>query len=158
MGQEIERKFLVDKEKWQEIEKPQGEYYRQGYFSTDPHKTIRVRSTPQVGYLTIKGPSKGAVRLEYEYEIPKIDADELLDRFPLSVLSKIRYKVSYKGKIWEVDEYLEKNKGLVTAEIELEEATEKFHAPDWLKLEVTGQKEYYNANLTLHPYAEWRDD
>lgn len=155
MGKEIERKYLLDHEKWQQVEKPAGELYRQGYLLTDPQKTIRVRATPSRGFITIKGITVGATRSEYEYEIPLSEAGELLDNFAAAVLSKIRYKIAYKDKIWEVDEFLEDNAGLIVAEIELESEEEAFEIPEWIGKEVTGEKKYYNANLTITPYKDW---
>src|SRR5688572_10570117 len=102
MGLEIERKYLVDRNKWQLIDKPTGQLYKQGYILTDPTKTIRVRLTTDKGFLTIKGLSMGATRPEYEYEIPFDDAKELLDNFSMAELSKIRYKIIFDSKLWEV--------------------------------------------------------
>lgn len=156
MGQEIERKYLVDKNKWQKLDKPSGQLYRQGYLLTDPNKTIRVRQTTNKGYLTIKELSIGATRPEYEYEIPFDEAKELLDQFSVSELSKIRYKISFDSKIWEVDEFLEDNNGLIIAEIELNSEEENFNIPDWLEKEVTCEEKYYNSNLTIKPYKNWK--
>jgi CYTH domain-containing protein len=155
MAQEIERKFLLDLTQWQQVEKPAGEHFRQGYLVTDPQKTIRVRLTDTTGYLTIKGISTGATRLEYEYEIPTEEAKELLDNFAISELSKIRYKITYHNKVWEVDEFLGANKGLFVAEIELQSEDESFDLPTWVTNEVTGEEKYYNSNLTTHPYKNW---
>lgn len=156
MGIEIERKFLVNKELWNECEKPAGEFYRQGYLLTDPSKTIRVRQTSDKGFLTIKGISVGASRSEFEYEIPFDEAKELLDQFSVSELSKIRYKILFEEKLWEVDEFLGENEGLMVAEIELKSENEKFKLPDWIGKEVTGEDQYYNSNLTLNPYKNWK--
>ena len=156
MPKEIERKYLIDLEKWGEVSKPTGQHYRQGYLSTDPQKTIRVRLTDTTGFLTIKGISVGATRLEYEYEIPAADAKELLDNFSASELSKIRYKIKFAGKLWEVDEFLGDNAGLFVAEIELMEEGEVFELPGWVTREVTGDEKYDNANLTINPYKTWR--
>lgn len=155
MAQEIERKFLLNLSLWQQVEKPKGEHFRQGYLVTDPQKTIRVRLTDTSGYLTIKGISVGATRLEYEYEIPLTEAKELLDNFAVSELSKIRYTINYHNKIWEVDEFLGANEGLLVAEIELQSEDESFDLPAWVTKEVTGEEKYYNANLTTHPYKSW---
>jgi CYTH domain-containing protein len=155
MGKEIERKFLVDQDQWKKIEKPAGQLYRQGYLLTDPGKTIRVRLTDTNAYLTIKGLSIGATRPEYEYEIPLADAKELLDSFSISELSKIRYKINHQDKIWEVDEFLGDNKGLIVAEIELKNEDESFDLLGWINKEVTGEEKYYNSNLTLTPYKNW---
>lgn len=156
MGQEIERKYLVDQSKWQQIDKPAGQLYRQGYLLTDPTKTIRVRQTINKGFLTIKGLSIGATRPEYEYEIPLEEAKELLDNFSISELSKIRYKILLDKKVWEVDEFLGDNKGLIVAEIELISEDENFSVPNWIDKEVTGQEKYYNSNLTIEPYKTWK--
>lgn len=155
MGVEIERKFLVNHEKWEEVKKPAGEFYRQGYLLTDPKKTIRVRQTSDKGFLTIKGISVGATRAEYEYEIPFAEAKELLDQFAVAELSKIRYKISIDNHIWEVDVFSGKNEGLIVAEIELKSEDEKFGIPDWIDGEVTGEEKYYNSNLVTKPYKDW---
>lgn len=156
MGQEIERKFLVDLNKWQQIDKPTGEYYRQGYLLADPNKTIRVRLSSENGFLTIKGLTIGAKRSEYEYKIPVEDAKELLNKFSGLELSKIRYKITFDNKIWEVDEFLGDNEGLIVAEIELLSEDENFSIPEWISREVTGDERYYNSNLAVEPYKTWR--
>ena len=156
MGIEIERKFLMNPEKWEHLEKPLGEFYRQGYLSTDPTKTIRVRQTSEQGFLTIKGISVGATRKEYEYEIPLEEAKELLDQFSVAELSKIRYKISIGNHVWEVDEFSGKNAGLIVAEIELTSEDEDFEIPDWIGREVTGVEKYYNSNLVTEPYENWK--
>jgi adenylate cyclase len=155
MGQEIERKYLIHAEKWKQLDKPAGQNYRQGYLLTDPQKTIRVRLTDTAAYLTIKGISVGATRAEYEYEIPKQDAIELLDKFAISELSKVRYKIDYHCKVWEVDEFLGDNAGLIVAEIELKSEDESYDIPDWIAQDVTGEDKYYNSNLTKHPFKNW---
>src|ERR1700709_2836380 len=117
MGVEIERKFLVNHQKWAKVIKPEGTPYRQGYILSDKTRTIRVRTTGKAGYITIKGASAGISRKEYEYEIPVSDGNELLDNFALSELKKIRYCIDFESKVWEVDVFLNDNEGLITAEI-----------------------------------------
>ena len=155
MGVEIERKYLIRMDHWQKINKGKGIYYRQGYISTDPEKTIRVRISDKSAFLAIKGISRGARRLEFEYEIPIIDAKELLNEFSVSTVSKIRYEIEYKGKLWEVDEFLEDNEGLIVAEIELDTENESFELPGWVGDEVTDDEKYYNSNLSINPYKVW---
>ena len=155
MVQEIERKFLVDHDKWRQIDKHKGQLYRQGYLLAEPNKTIRVRQTPEKGFLTIKGLTIGVTRPEFEYEIPIDEAKELLDHFSVSELSKIRYKISFENKIWEVDEFLGDNLGLIVAEIELTKEDEIFKIPDWIGKEVTDENKYYNSNLTIVPFKNW---
>lgn len=155
MPQEIERKFLPDQEKWAKVPKGTGSFYQQGYLLTDPGKTIRVRVTDTSGYLTIKGKNNGAVRLEYEYEIPREEAIELLAQFADCSLSKLRYRITVGNKVWEVDEFLDQNAGLIVAEIELQDEHEAFELPDWVAVEVTGDERYYNSNLSIKPFSNW---
>jgi adenylate cyclase len=155
MPLEIEKKYLVNKQKWNETDKPKGQFFRQGYLLTDPNKTIRVRLTDTKSYLTIKGLSVGATRPEFEYEIPKDEAEELLDMFAISDLTKIRYKILFNNKLWEVDAFLGDNAGLIVAEIELENEDEVFDLPNWIDNEVTGENKYYNSNLSVLPYKNW---
>ncbi|MFC5270825.1 CYTH domain-containing protein [Adhaeribacter terreus] len=155
MPVEIERKFLVDKTLWGKLEKPAGNLFRQGYLHADPEKTIRVRVTDTTGFITIKGATSGTSRLEYEYEIPKKEAEELLDNFAENGLTKFRYFMPFQGKTWEVDEFLAENEGLMIAEIELHSEDETFEKPAWIGAEVTGQKKYYNSQLSVNPYKNW---
>jgi adenylate cyclase len=155
MPKEIERKFLINHTKWEQVKKPIGDFYRQGYLLTDPNKTIRVRLTNTSAFLTIKGLSVGATRPEFEYEIPMQDAKELLDNFAISELSKVRYKINFSHKTWEIDEFLGDNLGLIIAEIELKSENEAFDMPNWIDREVTGEQKYYNSNLTIVPFKDW---
>lgn len=157
MPLEIERKFLVHPENWEALEKPVGKNLRQGYLLTDPSKTIRVRETSEKGFITIKGISVGATRPEYEYEIPVAEAKELLDQFAVSELSKVRYEIPVENHIWEIDEFFGDNKGLIVAEIELLKEDEHFLIPDWIDIEVTSEEKYYNSNLTINPFKNWKN-
>jgi adenylate cyclase len=154
MGVEIERKFLVLGTEWQAG--LLGVEYRQGYLSADSERTVRVRLAGEQGYLTIKGASTGASRLEFEYPIPADEAVQLLKllcRKPL--IEKIRYRVSYAGLTWEVDEFFGDNHGLVLAEIELDHEEQTFELPPWAGQEVTADSRYYNACLAERPLASW---
>ena len=155
MNVEIERKFLVHPDKWKDLTKPEGELLRQGYLLSTPEKTIRVRVSGQQGFLTIKGISVGAKRDEYEYEIPLEDAEKLLENLCLSIVSKLRHKILYHNKLWEVDVFLDDNEGLIVAEIELKSEAEAFDIPGWIKAEVTSDNRYYNSSLSLNPYKKW---
>jgi CYTH domain-containing protein len=156
MGIEIERKFLIDHKKWQLLSKPDGTHYRQGYLASDDKTTIRVRIAGEHGYITIKGITTGFSRREYEYEIPVDEAAELLDNFALSEIEKIRYRIIFEDKLWEVDEFLGDNSGLIIAEIELESEDEVFQNPDWITGEVTYDDRYYNSNLSRYPFKSWK--
>jgi CYTH domain-containing protein len=155
MGTEIERKFLVNTEKWASAPKGTGELYQQGYLHTEPGKTIRVRLTDTSGFITIKGRQTGLAQPEYEYTIPRGDAQELLDLFCTAIVIKVRHKVVVEGKVWEVDEFQGHNKGLLLAEIELDTEDETFVLPDWAENEVTSDKRYSNARLVTNPYQSW---
>jgi adenylate cyclase len=155
MGKEIEKKYLIDHAKWQNTLKPAGEFYRQGYLLAERGKTIRVRLTEKSGFLTIKGKMSGITTPEFEYPIPMADAVELLDTLCTSELSKIRYKIDFHGKLWEIDVFLGENEGLIVAEIELESEDETYDLPHFIAQEVTGEKLYYNASLSIHPFQKW---
>ena len=153
MALEIERKFLLNNGAWR---KEQGVMYRQGYLNSVKERTVRVRIIGDKGYLTVKGISRGAVRAEYEYEIPGVEAEAMLDNLcEKPLIEKMRYKIAYKGFVWEVDEFCGENQGLIVAEVELESEDQKFEKPEWIGEEVTGDQRYFNANLIHHPYCRW---
>jgi len=152
---EIERKFLVDPEKWNRQQKPDGVLIHQGYLSHQDGLTIRVRIAADQGFLTIKGETTGISRMEYEYAIPVEDAHVLLERHCKHALVKIRYTLQVHGKKWEVDEFLGYNEGLLMAEIELESESEQFSLPDWIGKEVSGDERYFNSSLSKKPFTQW---
>ncbi len=154
MATETEKKFLIKNENWRKLGTTQ--QYCQGYLSSKPECTIRIRITGDKSFLTIKGENTGDTRLEFEYEIPAGDASEMLQTLchkPL--IEKNRTKIPHKGFIWEVDEFFGENKGLILAEIELEHTGQTFQKPDWIGEEVTDDPRYYNSNLVTFPYSLW---
>lgn len=154
MGIEIERKFLVTGAQWRLLGEPV--LLRQGYLSTDPARTVRVRVEGGQGVLTIKGKNRGATRGEWEYPIPHDEATELLDTLcPAPLVEKFRTRVTVGNHVWEVDEFLGANKGLLVAEIELAAEDELFLLPDWVGAEVTGEARYYNSSLIQQSYSTW---
>ena len=154
MPQEIERKYLVKGEDWRVP--GTGVPYRQGYLSTVPERTVRVRLIRDKGYLTIKGISVGASRAEYEYEIPAGEASEMLDNLcERPLIEKTRYRLEHHGLTWEVDEFDGDNAGLIVAEVELDDEDQAITLPDWVGKEVTGERRYYNASLIAEPYTGW---
>jgi adenylate cyclase len=156
MGLEIERKFLVDHKKWEQVEKPIGIPYKQGYMLQDNQHTIRVRVSDRKGYLNFKNKVSGVSRKEYEYEIPLDEGLEILNAFTTNGTEKMRYIIPFKGKTWEVDVFSGDNAGLIVAEIELKNESEEFEKPDWVTTEVTYDGRYTNASLSIHPYKDWR--
>jgi adenylate cyclase len=154
MGVEIERKFLVLGDAWRALGEPV--LLRQGYLCTDPMRTVRVRIEGGQGVLTIKSKSVGATRGEWEYPIPLDEAAELLDRLcERPLVEKTRRRIGHAGFVWEVDEFLGENAGLVVAEIELPSEDSVFERPAWVGQEVTGDKRYYNSSLIRNPYSTW---
>lgn len=157
MATERERKFLVDKTMWLQLEKPPGKRLRQGYITCDPSKTIRIRVAEENAWLTIKGATTGFSRTEIECALPLAEAMEMLEHFAVSEISKTRYEIPFAGKIWEVDVFEGTNEGLIVAEIELESEAEYVEKPAWITAEVTADKRYYNASLSIHPYTDWKN-
>jgi len=154
MPQEIERKFLVKSEDWRMP--GTGTPYRQGYLSTAPERSVRIRLIRDKGFLTVKGVSVGTTRAEYEYEIPAGEAIEMLDNLcERPLIEKTRYRIEHQGLVWEVDEFDGDNAGLIIAEVELDREDQAIALPGWVGKEVTGDPRYYNANLIAHPFASW---
>ncbi|UQV47576.1 CYTH domain-containing protein [Janthinobacterium lividum] len=154
MGIEIERKFLLAGDAWRGL--GQSVLLRQGYLSSARERVVRVRIEGEQAMLTIKGANVGATRGEWEYPIPLADAAELLDGLcEQPLIEKYRHRIEYAGMVWEVDEFLGANAGLVVAEIELASEDQPFDKPDWIGAEVSGDARYYNANLIRHPFSQW---
>ncbi|MCE9543248.1 MAG: CYTH domain-containing protein [Verrucomicrobia bacterium] len=158
MGVEIERKFLLSEKAGYDAWRlgVEGVPYAQGYLSRGTGRTVRVRIAGAKAFLTIKGPVTGISRTEFEYEIPVADARQLLPLCDGPVIEKIRHKIPHGRHIWEVDEFLGENAGLVLAEVELADEGDAVEMPVWIGREVTGDPRYYNSNLTVHPYRLWR--
>jgi len=153
---EIERKFLVVSEAYKNdaVRK-----YRivQGFLNTDPERTIRIRIKGELGFITVKGKSNksGTTRFEWEKSIDLSEAKNLLNLCEEGVLEKYRYEVKIGKHVYEVDEFHGVNKGLVVAEIELQNEGETFIKPKWLGEEVTGDIKYYNSQLSQKPFSAW---
>ncbi len=152
MGIEIERKFLVTGEGWR-----CGEGLRicQGYLNRDKQRTVRVRVMGDEAFLTVKGLSQGATRVEFEYPIPRADAEAMLALCDGPCIDKVRRIVEHEGARFEVDEFFGDNAGLVVAEIELTHEDQPFARPAWLGDEVTHDARYFNSSLAERPYRLW---
>lgn len=153
---EIERKFLVSSNRYRKLASRKS-ILVQGYLNSDPERTVRVRLKNQTGYIAIKGKSceGGLSRFEWEKEISKQEAETLLELCEKIVIRKTRFEISVADHLFEVDEFTGPNNGLIIAEVELSHKNEKFLKPDWLGREVTGEKKYYNSNLSKHPFTNW---
>jgi len=155
MAQEVERKFLVKGEFKSLATKALR--ITQGYLSSVPERTVRVRIKGEKGYITIKGigNNSGASRFEWEKEIPVEDVNQLLKLCEPGIIDKTRYLIQAGIHTYEVDEFYGDNDGLIVAEVELKDEFEDFIKPNWLGKEVTGDKKYFNSMLMKMPYKKW---
>lgn len=154
MGIEIERKFLVKDDSWKDQVR-ESQVMKQGYLVTDRNTTVRVRVAGEKAYLTVKGATYGLSRSEYEYEIPVMDAEGMLQFCPNVPVEKTRYLIEHAGMTWELDVFEDQNKGLIMAEIELESEDQEIELPDWVGEEVSGDERYFNGYLSSRPFSRW---
>ena len=155
MSVEIERKFLTTGDGW----RSEGDRtrIRQGYLRADAKGSIRIRIVDDQAILTLKGPTQGISRSEFEYEIPSGEAEAILKDLCVGAgIEKWRTRAPWGDHVWEIDEFLGDNKGLVVAEIELTQADEPFEKPEWLGEEVSHDPRFFNASLAHQPYCEWK--
>ncbi len=157
MATEIERKFLVVGDF--SADARDSERIVQGFLSSVPERTVRVRKRKNHGYLTIKGlgDATGTTRFEWEREISAEEADDLLALCEPGIIDKTRHCVPFGGCLFEVDEFHGDNAGLIVAEIELSHSDDPVPTPPWLGTEVTGDTRYYNSTLSAHPYRLWKE-
>ena len=156
MALEIERKFLLRSDEWRALAASRV-LMRQGYLSSGSDSSIRVRIAGELAWLNLKAKRSARTRLEFEYPIPRADADEILRELcngPL--VEKYRHEILAGPHVWEIDEFIGDNAGLIVAEIELGGEDEGFDRPAWLGSEVTEDERYYNFNLARRPYREWQ--
>jgi adenylate cyclase len=154
MAVEIERKFLVTSDAWRMGST--GTLYIQGYIAATSKSTVRVRVAGDTAYLTLKGKVANLSRTEFEYPIPVADAHQMLSQWcaPL-IVEKTRYQIPVGSLVWEVDEFLGLNRGLIVAEVELSSPTQEIMLPDWVGAEVSHEARYYNSSLAQAPYSTW---
>ena len=164
MGIEIERKFLLTSDAWRTAARnvlPMAQGYLNGLAVVDSgamNTSVRVRIQGDTARLNIKSRELGSTRQEFDYDIPMADARALLALCIGGIIHKRRYLVKHAGHLWEIDEFLGENTGLLVAEIELESAEEGFVRPSWLGVEATHAQRYYNLALASRPYSHWRED
>ena len=155
MALEVERKFLIAGDFKSFAKK--SVRITQGYISSAPERTVRIRIKGEKGFITIKGigSASGVSRYEWEMEIPLAEALDLLQICEPGVIDKTRYLIEDGRHTFEVDEYYGDNEGLIVAEVELSSENEAFDKPEWLGDEVTGTAKYYNSMLAKNPYKNW---
>jgi len=154
MGVEIERKFLVIGDSWKTVEPVT---LCQGYLNTDKARTVRIRTSANEAFLTIKGITSSISRPEFEYAIPIDDANELLLLCSESIIQKKRYALPIGDVVWEIDEFFGDNAGLIIAEVELRYEVQSIELPNWIGKEVSGDSRYYNSSLASMPFSKWVD-
>ena len=155
MAKEIERKFLVKGDAWRSL--AEGVSYRQGYLNSQKERTVRIRTVGEKAYLTVKGPTRGVTRTEFEYEIPYEDCLAMLEELAEKpIIEKKRYRIPAGSYVWEVDEFFGVNEGQILAEIELPSEDAVFEKPDWIGEEVSGDPRYFNSSLVANPYSVWK--
>ncbi len=155
MGKEIEYKFLVTSDAYKKL--GSYTYYKQGYLSLDKERTVRVRVVGSTGYITVKGRTTRASRTEFEYVVPVEDAVSMLDELCIKpLIEKKRYRIHINSLVWEVDEFLGENIGLVVAEVEVPYKGYVVEKPEWVGKEVTDDPRFFNSNLINYPYSCWK--
>jgi len=155
MAEEIERKFLVNGDTYKSLF-TRKVFIRQGFLNTEKERVVRIRVVEKKAFITIKGIARGALRTEFEYKIPVLDANRMLESIcEKPIIEKYRHIIPHGDFVWEVDEFLSENDGLIIAEIELKDENQPFPKPDWLGTEVTHDPRYFNSNLVKSPYSSW---
>lgn len=156
MAMEIERKFLVLEQRLPAL--PIGTRICQAYIPTANNTTVRVRLSGDNAFITLKGPSMGVSRFEFDYAIPSADARQMIDQLCTGgSIDKVRYELLHEGMLWELDIFAGENSGLIVAEIELTDENQQFALPDWVDREVSDDPRYANSALVLNPFSRWRD-
>src|SRR5262249_15681511 len=157
MAIEIERKFIVNDDSWRQGSRA-CDRIEQGYFCRTPLMRARIRIYGEKGFVTFKSQPGMMTRYEFEYEIPKADAIEIIARFSIdAMIAKTRHEVPYEGALWHVDVFEGANAGLVVAEIELEHEAEVIVMPPWAGEEVTCDHRFGNSHLARFPFVTWKD-
>ena len=158
MAVEIERKFRVRDDSWRQDVR-RSTHIRQGYFARTPRLRSRIRIFGEKGFITFKSEPGVVSRYEFEYEIPKHEAEEMISRFNIEpIITKTRHDVPFAGLTWEVDVFEGANAGLVVAELELRDEGQAFEKPPWVGEDVTNDRRYGNSSLARHPFVTWGAD
>lgn len=154
MAIEIERKFLVHRDRLPPL--GVGTRICQAYIPTLNRVTVRVRLSGTQAFITLKGPSVGVSRSEFEYEIPPADAQQMIEQLCSGgAIDKVRHEILHAGMLWELDIFSGDNSGLIVAEIELTDEAQQFALPEWIDCEVSADPRYSNSALVQNPFSRW---
>lgn len=154
MALEIERKFLLKDDSWKS-QVVRSHVLKQGYLASSPGPTVRIRTSDESAFLTIKGKTIGISRVEFEYDVPMEEALELLKLSANAPIEKTRHIVKADGYVWEIDVFEGANHGLVLAEVEVQSEDEQIVLPSWVGIEVSDDPRYFNSYLSQNPFNEW---
>ena len=156
MPKEIERKFIVIDDSWKNYVVGKVKL-KQAYIAKNEICIVRVRTSAEKAWLTVKGRQTGFTRSEFEYHIPVADAEEMMGEFsPDKQIVKTRFFINYHGDEWIIDVFEKNNAGLILAEIELENEKQTFDLPPWVGKEVSSDFKYTNSSLAEYPYNKWK--
>ncbi len=154
MAIEIERKFLVHPDRLPAL--PGGTRICQAYIPTLNDTTVRIRLRDKEAFITLKGPTVGISRAEFEYSIPFSDAEQMIDQLCSGgSIDKVRHEILHEGMLWELDIFSGENSGLIVAELELSNEEQTFTLPDWVECEVSDNPRYSNYALMQNPFSQW---
>ena len=157
MALEIERKFLVIDDSWKS-QVVRSHVLKQGYLASSPGPTVRIRTSDESAFLTIKGKTIGISRVEFEYEVPMEEALDLLKLSTNTPIEKTRHIIKADGHVWEIDVFEGANQGLVLAEVELRSEDEQVILPSWIGSEVSHDPRYFNSYLSENPFSNWKEN
>jgi len=157
MALEIERRFLIKNDNWKEFINKKI-YIEQGYFSKSIDDwIIRVRIIGKNSKITLKKHIKGFTNFEFEYYIPRSDAEIIMSNLS-NIIKKDRFFLEIEKKSWIIDFFKENNYPLEIAEIELSNEEEDLFLPSFISEEITGLNHYSNFSLANNPFSDWKED
>ena len=157
MALEIERRFLIKNDNWQEFITKKI-FIEQGYLSkTLDDWIIRVRFTGKDFKIALKKHIKSFTNFEFEYYIPQKDGEIIMSNLS-NTIKKERFFLEVDKKSWIIDCFQENNYPLEIAEIELSNEEEDLNLPSFISKEITGLRHYSNFNLANKPFSKWNDD
>ena len=130
----------------------------QGYLSKSIDGwIIRVRLIGKNSKITLKKHIKGFTNFEFEYSIPRSDAEIIMSNLS-NKIKKDRYFLEIEKKSWIIDCFKENNYPLEIAEIELSNEKEDLFLPSFISKEITGLNHYSNFSLANNPFSQWKED
>ena len=154
---EIERRFLIKNDNWKKFITKKI-YIEQGYLSRSLDEwIIRIRFSGKNSKIALKKHIKGFTNFEFEYSIPRSDAEIIMSNISNKV-KKDRFFLEIEKKSWIIDCFKGNNYPLEIAEIELSDEEEDLLLPSFISKEITGLTHYSNFSLANNPFSQWEED